>query len=190
MRGTHPLAVHRTSEHLRVTIALNPDLITAQEPRDVIQIARGNLLEAPVEALVNAVNCIGVMGKGLALQFKQAFPANFRAYEAAARAGSVVPGRMFVHDRGILVGPRYIINFPTKRHWRDKSRMEDIEAGLTALVDEVRERGIRSIAVPPLGCGLGGLDWSEVRPRIEAAFATVSEVDVHLYAPTGAPPAK
>lgn len=156
----------------------------------MIHIARGNLLEAPVEALVNTVNCVGYMGKGIALQFKQAFPANFRAYEAAAKAGMVTPGRMLVHDHGMLIQPRYVINFPTKRHWRGKSRMEDVEAGLAALVEEVRERGIRSIAVPPLGCGLGGLDWSEVRPRIEAAFAALPDVDVHLYAPTGTPPAK
>lgn len=156
----------------------------------MIRIVRGNLFEAPVEALVNAVNCVGVMGKGLALQFKQAFPENFRAYEVAARAGSVAPGRMHVHDRGILGRPRYVVNFPTKRHWRDKSRMEDIEAGLTALVDEVRKRRIRSIAVPPLGCGLGGLDWSEVRPRIEAAFVALPDVDLHLYEPIAAPPAK
>lgn len=156
----------------------------------MIRIVRGNLLEAPVEALVNTVNCVGYMGKGIALQFKQAFPANFRAYEAACRAGAVVPGAMLVHDHGMLIQPRYVVNFPTKRHWRGKSRMEDIESGLAALVNEVRERGIRSIAIPPLGCGLGGLPWDEVRPRIEAAFAELPDVDVHLYAPEGAPEAR
>lgn len=156
----------------------------------MIRTATGNLLEAPVEALVNTVNCVGYMGKGIALQFKQAFPANFRSYEAACRAGTMVPGQMLVHDYGLLIQPRYIINFPTKRHWRGKSRMEDIDLGLTALVEEVRQRGIRSIAIPPLGCGLGGLDWDEVRPRITAAFATLPDVDAHLYAPAGAPAAK
>ena len=155
----------------------------------MIHIARGNLLEAPVEALVNTVNCVGYMGKGIALQFKQAFPANFKAYEAACKLESVVPGRMLVHDHGMLIQPRYIINFPTKRHWRGKSRMEDIEAGLAGLIEEVRARGIRSIAIPPLGCGLGGLDWNDVRPRIEAAFAALPGVDVHLYVPEGAPAA-
>jgi O-acetyl-ADP-ribose deacetylase (regulator of RNase III) len=155
----------------------------------VIRIAHGNLLEAPVEALVNTVNCVGYMGKGIALQFKQAFPANFKAYEAACKAGAVMPGRMLVHDHGMLIQPRYIINFPTKRHWRGKSLMEDIDAGLQTLIEEVRNRGIRSIAIPPLGCGLGGLDWSQVRPRIQTAFESLSAVDVHLYAPAGAPAA-
>lgn len=155
----------------------------------MIRIAEGNLLEAPVEALVNTVNCVGYMGKGIALQFKQAFPANFRSYEVACKSGAVTPGRMLVHDHGMLIQPRYIINFPTKRHWRGKSLMEDIDAGLRTLVEEVRSRGIRSIAIPPLGCGLGGLDWDEVHPRIEAAFADLPEVDVHLYAPAGAPAA-
>ena len=153
----------------------------------MIRFARGNLLEAPVEALVNAVNCVGAMGKGIALQFKQAFPANFRAYEAACSANAVFPGRMLVHDRGMLIQPRYIINFPTKRHWREKSRIDDVETGLVALVEEVRGRGIRSIAIPALGCGLGGLAWDEVRPRIEAAFNSLPDVDVHLYVPAGAP---
>ena len=143
-----------------------------------------------MEALVNTVNCVGQMGKGIALQFKQAFPANYRQYEAACKLGEVSPGRMLVHDHGMLIQPRYIINFPTKRHWRGKSRIEDIDAGLITLVEEVRQRGIRSIAIPPLGCGLGGLDWNEVRPRIEAAFASLPEVEVHLYAPAGAPTAK
>jgi O-acetyl-ADP-ribose deacetylase (regulator of RNase III) len=139
-----------------------------------------------VGALVNPVNCVGHMGKGLALQFKKAFPANFKAYEAACRHGQVTPGRMLVHDSGMLTQPRYIINFPTKRHWRDKSRIEDIGTGLIALIDAVNELGIRSIAVPPLGCGLGGLDWNDVQPRIEAAFSTLSDVEVHLYVPDGA----
>jgi O-acetyl-ADP-ribose deacetylase (regulator of RNase III) len=143
-----------------------------------------------VEALVNTVNCVGQMGKGIALQFKQAFPANYKAYEAACKLGEVSPGRMLVHDHGMLIQPRYIINFPTKRHWRGKSRIEDIDAGLITLIEEVRQRGIRSIAIPPLGCGLGGLDWNEVRPRIEAAFASLPDVEVHLYAPAGAPTAK
>ena len=156
----------------------------------MIEFTKGNLLEANAEALVNTVNCVGYMGKGIALQFKQAFPANFKAYEAACRAGRVVPGRMLVHDNGRLLNPRYIINFPTKRHWRGKSRMADITSGLKALVEEVRNLGLHSIALPPLGCGLGGLDWREVRPRIQHAFRELPDVRVLLFEPAGTPDAK
>jgi O-acetyl-ADP-ribose deacetylase (regulator of RNase III) len=152
----------------------------------MITITSGNLLKAKVEALVNTVNCVGFMGKGIALQFKQAFPSNNRAYEAACRAYEVEPGKMLVHDNGRLRMPHYIINFPTKRHWRGNSRIEDIELGLTALTTEVKRLGIRSIAVPPLGCGLGGLEWGMVRPMIERAFAELPEVSVLLYEPKGA----
>ena len=155
----------------------------------MIQNAEGNLLRADAEALVNTVNCVGHMGKGIALQFKQAFPENFAEYAKACKAEEVRPGRMFIHDTGSMVNPRYVINFPTKRHWRGKSRMEDIDAGLDALVAEVRRLGITSIAVPPLGCGYGGLRWTEVRPRIEAAFAGLPHVTVLLYAPQAAPEA-
>jgi O-acetyl-ADP-ribose deacetylase (regulator of RNase III) len=151
---------------------------------------RGNLLTADVEALVNTVNCVGAMGKGIALQFKQAFPDNFKAYEKACRADEVKPGRMFVYATGSTVNPRYIVNFPTKRHWRGNSRIEDIESGLKALIDTVRRLGIRSIAVPPLGSGLGGLDWSQVRPKIEHAFAELPQVEVLVFEPQGAPAAR
>ena len=153
----------------------------------MIELTRGDILRSDVEALVNTVNCVGVMGRGIALQFRKAFPENFAAYQAACERGEVQPGRMMVYDLGRLANPRLVINFPTKRHWKGKSRMEDVEAGLEALVREVRLRGIRSIAVPPLGCGLGGLDWREVRPKIEAAFRDLPEVKVLLYEPTGAP---
>jgi O-acetyl-ADP-ribose deacetylase (regulator of RNase III) len=146
---------------------------------------KGNILQAEAEALVNTVNCVGVMGRGIALQFKNAFPDNFKAYAAACRRGEVQPGRMFVFDREKLFGPRYIINFPTKRHWRGKSRIEDIEAGLAALVKEIRERNIRSVAIPPLGSGLGGLNWNEVRPLIERALAALEDVDVQVFEPNG-----
>jgi O-acetyl-ADP-ribose deacetylase (regulator of RNase III) len=156
----------------------------------MIELTRGNLLEAPAEALVNTVNCVGYMGKGIALQFKQAFPANFKHYETACHAGDMVPGKMMIHDNGGLVNPRYIINFPTKRHWKGKSRIEDVESGLKALVADVQRLGIRSIAVPPLGCGLGGLEWRVVRPMIEQAFASLPDVQVLLFEPAGAPEAK
>lgn len=156
----------------------------------MIETTQGNLLTAKAEALVNTVNCVGFMGKGIALQFKQAFPANFKHYETACAAGEVMPGRMLVHDNGGLVNPRWIINFPTKRHWRGKSRIDDVADGLQALTAEVQRLGIRSIAVPPLGCGLGGLDWAEVRPMIEAAFAPLPEVQVLLFEPGSTPDAK
>ncbi len=156
----------------------------------MIQITSGNLLEAEVDALVNTVNCVGFMGKGIALQFKQAFPDNFTAYEKACHAGEVRPGRMFIYETRSMIGPKYIINFPTKRHWKGKSKMEDIESGLQALIADVARLGINSIAVPPLGCGLGGLNWSDVRPRIERAFASLPNVQVQMFAPTGAPDAK
>ena len=156
----------------------------------MIALVKGNLLETDAEALVNTVNCEGYMGKGIALQFKKAFPENFEAYRQACRAGEVIPGRMFVYPTGSMVNPRYIINFPTKRHWREKSRMEDIEAGLKSLVEKIRRLEIKSIAVPPLGCGLGGLDWREVRPMIEHALAEFPDVRVMLFEPTGTPDAK
>lgn len=156
----------------------------------MVEITRGNLLTADAEALVNTVNCVGYMGKGIALQFKKAFPENFTAYQKACRAGLVQPGKGLTFETGSMLRSRYIINFPTKRHWRGKSRYEDIEAGLRALVSEVKRLGIRSIAVPPLGCGLGGLSWGKVRPMIEAAFAGAPDVRVTLFEPAGAPEAR
>jgi O-acetyl-ADP-ribose deacetylase (regulator of RNase III) len=154
----------------------------------MIEITQGNLLKAPAEALVNTVNTVGVMGKGIALQFRQAFPEMYRAYEKACADGDVQLGRVQVFDVGGLVGgPRWIINFPTKGHWRASSRLADIATGLADLVAKVRQLGIRSIAVPPLGCGNGGLDWNEVRPLIEQAFAALPGVQVLLFAPAGAP---
>lgn len=153
----------------------------------MIRFAQGDILKADTEALVNTVNCVGVMGRGIALQFKNTFPENFKAYAVACSRGEVQPGRMFVFDTGELTPPRFIINFPTKRHWRGKSRIEDIEAGLEALVKEIRARNIRSIAIPPLGSGLGGLDWTRVRPLIERALTAVPEVDTVVFEPGGGP---
>jgi len=148
----------------------------------MIELTHGNLLQAPVQALVNTVNTDGVMGKGIALQFKRAFPQMSRAYEAACKAGEVKLGHMQVVDVGGLGGgPRWIINFPTKDHWRARSRLEDIDSGLLDLVATVRRLGMESIAVPPLGCGHGGLDWRDVRPKIESAFARLPSVHVLIY---------
>lgn len=148
----------------------------------MIREMEGDLLGADVDALVNAVNTVGVMGKGLALQFKRAFPANFEAYRRACAAGEVRLGRMLVAATG-LSSPRLIVNFPTKGHWRSPSRLEDVASGLEDLVRTVEREGIGSIAVPPLGCGLGGLRWEEVRPLVVAAFAPLPGVEVRLYPP-------
>ncbi|MBF0180956.1 MAG: macro domain-containing protein [Magnetococcales bacterium] len=150
----------------------------------MIEFTKGNILTDDAEAIVNTVNCVGVMGRGIALQFKNAYPDNFKAYEAACKRHEVAPGRMFVFDTHQPTRQRFIVNFPTKRHWRDNSRMEDIESGLQSLVKEIHDRGIRSIAIPPLGCGLGGLSWPEVRSRIELAFRELPDIDVTLYEPT------
>ena len=156
----------------------------------MIETTHGNLLQAPVEALVNTVNTAGVMGKGIALQFRQAYPQMFRAYEHACKAGEVRLGKMHVVDLGgLLGGPRWVINFPTKGHWRSRSRLADIDTGLQDLAATMRRLNIRSIAVPPLGCGLGGLEWSEVRPRIETALGQLPDVRVLLFAPGAAPAA-
>jgi O-acetyl-ADP-ribose deacetylase (regulator of RNase III) len=153
-------------------------------------LTNGDLLRQEVDAIVNTVNTVGVMGKGIALQFKQKWPENFKAYAKACKRQEIQPGRMFIYDAGGLLKPRYIVNFPTKRHWRGKSRLEDIEAGLKDLVVQVKRLGIRSIALPPLGCGNGGLDWEDVRPRIERAFADLPQVEARLFAPSGAPAPK
>jgi O-acetyl-ADP-ribose deacetylase (regulator of RNase III) len=136
--------------------------------------------------LVNTVNTVGVMGKGIALQFKRRFPGNYEAYRKACKEGRVGPGEMFVWHTGQLGNPQHIINFPTKRHWKAKSRIEDIEAGLRDLVAVITRLEIESIAVPPLGCGNGGLDWRVVRPLMEQYLADL-DVKVTIYEPSGAP---
>jgi O-acetyl-ADP-ribose deacetylase (regulator of RNase III) len=151
-----------------------------------IELRTGDILKTDAEAIVNTVNCVGIMGRGIALQFKNAYPANFKAYKAACDAELVQPGRMFVFETGKFT-PRYIINFPTKRHWKGKSRIEDIDAGLAALAQEIGLRGIKSIAVPPLGAGLGGLDWYEVLPRIKSALEGIPDLHVIIFEPKGAP---
>ena len=156
----------------------------------MIRFTTGDIITEDAEALVNTVNCVGVMGRGIALQFKKAFPENFRAYSEACERGEVNPGRMFVFDTGTLTNPRCIINFPTKRHWRGNSRVEDINAGLKDLVKVIHERGIQSIAIPPLGSGLGGLAWEDVRPRIEKALRGLDGLQVVVFEPRGAPAAK
>lgn len=151
----------------------------------MIQIKTGDILTADAEALVNTVNCVGVMGRGIALQFRNAFPDNFRAYKAACDRKEMASGKMFVVDLNRFENPRLVINFPTKAHWKGKSRLEDIKVGLVDLVRVLREHRVKSVAIPPLGCGLGGLNWAEVRPLIEQSLAEVPNVEVLLYKPAG-----
>ena len=150
----------------------------------MITFHKGNLLDAPVDALVNTVNTVGVMGKGIALMFKEAFPENFRAYVDACKRKEIRVGHMFVTESSRFDGPRWIINFPSKKHWRQPSRLEWITEGLTDLRRVIAEKGIQSIALPPLGCGNGGLEWSTVRPEIERALAPLAGVDVQVFEPT------
>lgn len=153
----------------------------------VIDFVKGDIIKADTEALVNSVNCVGIMGRGIALQFRKAFPDNYKAYVAACDRNDVQPGRMFVFETHSLTNPKYIINFPTKRHWRGRSRVEDITTGLDALVNEIQSRGIRSVAIPPLGSGLGGLDWKLVEPLVTLALSRVPQVRALVYQPSGAP---
>ena len=153
----------------------------------MIEYKTGDILAEEAEALVNTVNCVGVMGRGIALQFKRAFPENFKAYATQCKRNEMRPGRVFVFETGDVLFPHYIINFPTKRHWRGKSRMEDIESGLVSLVEEIRSHGIRSIAIPPLGSGLGGLNWPAVRRMLQKTLEQLDCVRVVIFEPGGGP---
>lgn len=150
----------------------------------MIRFTEGNLLEAQTEALVNTVNTVGVMGKGIALMFKERFPKNTAAYAAACKAGNVQTGKVFVTETGELMGPRWIVNFPTKRHWRAKSQIEWIVDGLVDLRQFIEEKRIRSIAIPPLGAGNGGLNWRDVKPHLVRELGKLDGVDIVVYEPT------
>lgn len=149
----------------------------------MIRFTQGNLLEAPVEALVNTVNTVGVMGKGIALMFKDRFPENFRQYAAACKANQVQTGTMFVTETRELDAPRWIVNFPTKQDWRAPSKLEWIVAGLEDLRCFLLEQQVQSVAIPPLGAGNGGLDWLVVREQIERTLGDLA-IDILVYEPT------
>lgn len=148
-----------------------------------IKYTQGNLLEARAQALVNTVNTVGVMGKGIALMFKDRFATNYRAYSAACKAKQVHTGKMFVTEVNELDGPRWIINFPTKQHWKSPSKLEWIIEGLQDLRRFLVEHQVQSVAIPPLGSGNGGLNWAEVKPHIEAALHGLG-TEVVIYEPT------
>jgi O-acetyl-ADP-ribose deacetylase (regulator of RNase III) len=150
----------------------------------MIKFTQGNLLEARAEALVNTVNTVGVMGKGIALMFKERFAENMRLYAAACKAKQVQTGKMFVTEVRELDGPRWIVNFPTKQHWKAPSQMGWVEEGLQDLRRFLVEKQVKSIAIPPLGAGNGGLEWVEVREQIESALGDLPNVEIVVFEPT------
>lgn len=150
----------------------------------MIKFTQGNLLEANAEALVNTVNTVGVMGKGIALMFKERFAENFVRYASACKAKEVQTGKMFVTELYELGGPRWIVNFPTKQHWKAPSKMAWIVEGLRDLKQFVIEKQVKSIALPPLGAGNGGLDWGAVREQIERELAGLNDVEILVFEPT------
>lgn len=149
----------------------------------MLTFTQGNLLEARVEALVNTVNTVGVMGKGIALMFKERFAENFRVYSTACKAKEVTTGKMFVTRVQELDGPTWIVNFPTKQHWRGNSRMEWIVDGLQDLRRFLIDNQVKSIAIPPLGAGNGGLNWADVRAQLEATLGDL-ETNILVFEPT------
>jgi O-acetyl-ADP-ribose deacetylase (regulator of RNase III) len=151
----------------------------------MIRFKIGNILAEEADALVNTVNCVGVMGKGIALQFKKAYPQNFEAYAAACKQEKVQPGLMLVYEVSRTTKPNYIINFPTKRHWRARSQMKDIQLGLKSLSLEIQNRKIKSVAMPALGCGLGGLNWPDVKSEIVSALSGLTDTDIVVFEPAG-----
>lgn len=151
-----------------------------------IEYKNGDMFDEPTEAIVNTVNCVGVMGKGVALEFKRRWPENFKAYKKLCDDKKIVPGCVFIFENNDFLGGgkhRYLINFPTKQHWKAKSKIEYVRDGLVDFVSQVRNLGIKSVALPPLGCGNGGLDWSEVRPLIEESLNELPDVRFIVFAP-------
>jgi O-acetyl-ADP-ribose deacetylase (regulator of RNase III)/uncharacterized protein YwgA len=153
----------------------------------MIKYVEGDLLSANAQALVNTVNTVGVMGKGIALQFKERFPGNLHVYILACKKGELSPGKMLVvKERTILGEDKIIINFPTKKDWKHKSKYEYIESGLQDLVRVIRQYEISSIAIPPLGCGNGGLDWNVVKSLMEKYLKELDGVEILIFAPNNA----
>ena len=149
----------------------------------MIKYTKGNLLESPEEALVNTVNTVGVMGKGIALQFKEAFPSNFKAYLKACKNGTLMPGKLLVFKEENILGEKIIVNFPTKTEWFKKSQYQFIEDGLIELANIIGKHQIKSIAIPPLGCGHGGLKWEKVKSLIEKYLSPLTEIEIVVYEP-------
>jgi len=157
--------------------------MSSNSQKAVIENVSGNIFDSNADAIVNAVNCVGVMGKGLALQFKKRFPNNFKIYKESCTNQNLRPGNVLIYDQGELGKPRFIINFPTKDHWKQPSEIGYIDSGLESLADATRKHNISSIAIPALGCGLGGLKWGDVRPRIVDALSPIMDLTVYIYDP-------
>ena len=153
----------------------------------MLKFTKGNILKTNAEAIINTVNCVGVMGKGIALQFKQAFPENYLAYKKICDSGELKPGKLYIYDTGSMINPRYIINFPTKNHWKEKSKIDYIKSGLTALKESLGKLKIKSIAIPPLGSGSGGLAWLNVKKIIVGELNKLDDIDIYIFEPQGAP---
>jgi O-acetyl-ADP-ribose deacetylase (regulator of RNase III) len=150
----------------------------------MINYITGNILESKAEALINTVNTVGVMGKGIALQFKKAYPNNFKAYAEACKRNEIITGKLFVtQDSNLNSGEKYIINFPTKKDWRKPSEYSYIEDGLNDLILVLSEKRIKSIAIPPLGAGIGGLEWVKVKRLIENKLKHL-DIEIQVYEPT------
>jgi len=151
----------------------------------MIKYIKGNILESNTEALINTVNTVGIMGKGIALQFKKAYINNFKEYAESCKKGQVVIGKLFVtKDSNLNSGEKYIINFPTKKDWRKPSEYSYIESGLDDLIRVLNKENIKSIAIPPLGAGNGGLEWEKVKKIIEQKLKNLN-VEIIVYEPTG-----
>lgn len=145
----------------------------------MVTFVRGDMFKSPAQVLTNTVNCVGVMGKGVALEFKNRYPQMYNDYKALCDQGNVKPGTTYLWEDDSA----QVLNFPTKRHWRDNSVLQDIEDGLRHLAQSYEQMGIQSIAMPPLGCGLGGLKWSDVQPLIVKHLGAIPDLDVYVYEP-------
>ena len=148
----------------------------------MIEFVKGNIFSSNVEALVNPINCVGVMGKGLALQFKNKYYNMFIEYQLLCKNDKIKIGKMYVYDTGFLDNPKYIINFPTKIHWKNSSEYKYIRRGMDDLVNVIKDKNIKSIAIPKLGCGLGDLDWNIVRGTICGKLQPLlNDVEIKIY---------
>jgi O-acetyl-ADP-ribose deacetylase (regulator of RNase III) len=145
----------------------------------VVTFVKGDIFKSPAQVLTNTVNCVGVMGRGIALEFKRRFPRMFGDYRIKCEHGEVKPGQPYLWEDDAT----QILNFPTKRHWRDNSLLQDIEDGLKYLAATYEQMGIQSIAMPPLGCGNGGLNWTVVQPLIVKHLGPPPDLDVYVYEP-------